>query len=341
MLINQQMILKKRPVGLPDADTWQLHDEPLEPIHEGQILVENIYASIDPAMRGWINDRKSYIAPVQIGAVMRTATVGRVIESLNDQFLEGDFVKGGGDIQRYCITDGRGWTKVYRSAAPLPKYLSVLGLTGFTAYFGLLDIGRPKKGETILVSGAAGAVGSLVGQIGKICGCKMVGIAGGPEKCQRLLDLYQFDAAIDYKNEPVRSRVKECCPEGIDIYFDNVGGDLLDIALAQLKFKGRVVLCGGISQYNATTAVKGPTNYLSLLSNRGRMEGFIVFDYRKDYPIAMQALLEWMRDDKIRSDEHIEKGIENFYPTFLKLFTGENQGKLILQLNELTENYSE
>ncbi|MBK8504898.1 MAG: NADP-dependent oxidoreductase [Saprospiraceae bacterium] len=338
-MINQQIILKQRPVGLPNSDTWQLHDGPMEPIQEGQILVENIYASIDPAMRGWINDRKSYISPVQIGDVMRASTIGRVIESLSDRFSKGDFVKGGGGIQRYSISDGRGWTKVDRSVAPLPKYLSVLGLTGFTAYFGLLDIGRPKKGETILVSGAAGAVGSLVGQIGKICGCKMVGIAGGPEKCQRLLDQYQFDVAIDYKNEPVRSRVNECCPEGIDIYFDNVGGDLLDIALAYLKFKGRVVLCGGISQYNATEAVKGPTNYLSLLTNRGRMEGFIVFDYLKDYPIAMLAMQEWMRDGKIRSDEHIEKGIEHFYPTFLKLFTGENQGKLILQLNELTENY--
>jgi NADPH-dependent curcumin reductase CurA len=339
MLMNQQIILKERAVGLPNSDTWQLHDVPLEPIHEGQILVENIYASIDPAMRGWINDRKSYIAPVQIGDVMRTVTIGRVLESRNDRFAVGDFVKGGGGIQRYSISDGRGWTKVDPSAAPLPKYLSVLGLTGLTAYFGLLDIGRPKKGENILVSGAAGAVGSLIGQIGKIYGCKTIGIAGGPEKCRRLLDQYQFDEAIDYKNEQVRSRIKECCPEGIDIYFDNVGGDLLDIALTQLRFKGRVVLCGSISQYNVTTAVKGPTNYLSLLTNRGRMEGFIVFDYLKEYPVAIEALQEWMREGKIRSDEHIEKGIENFYPTFLKLFTGENQGKLILQLNELKENY--
>jgi NADPH-dependent curcumin reductase CurA len=334
MLLNQQIILKQRPIGLPNADTWQLIEAPMEPLREGQMLIENIYASVDPAMRGWITDRKSYIQPVEIGATMRAGTVGRVLESRNDRFAAGDFVQGGGGIQNYLVSDGRGWTKIERTSIPLHKYLSVLGLTGFTAYFGIFDIGRPKKGETILVSGAAGAVGSIVGQIGKICGCRMIGIAGGPEKCKRLVEHYQFDAAIDYKNEKVRSRLKDLCPEGIDIYFDNVGGEILDIALANLKFKGRVVICGAISQYNATT-VKGPSNYLSLLTNRGKMEGFIVFDYLKDYPIAKQAIEKWMQEGKIKSDEHIEKGIENFYPAFLKLFKGENQGKLILQLNQL------
>ena len=335
MLINQQIILKQRPVGLPDDGTWQLIEVPVEPLLEGQILIENIYASIDPAMRGWINDRKSYIPPVPIGATMRAGTVGRVVASQNGKFAEGDFVQGGGGIQNYAVSDGRGWTKISKSTIPLQKYLSVLGLTGLTAYFGMFDIGSPKKGETILVSGAAGAVGSIVGQIGKICGCRMIGVAGGPEKCRRLLDDYQFDGVIDYKNESVRSRLKDLCPEGIDIYFDNVGGEMLDIALANLKFKGRVVICGAISQYNSATPIKGPSNYLSLLTNRGRMEGFIVFDYLKDYPIARQAIETWMHEGKIRSDEHIEKGIENFYPAFLKLFNGENQGKLILQLNQI------
>lgn len=333
--MNKKLILIKRPVGLPDPDTWQLVEEEIEPVRDGQILIQNIYASIDPAMRGWINDRKSYLPPVELGDVMRAGTVGRVTESFNPLFVAGDLVQGGGGIQQFIVSNGRGWKKVHSTHVPLEKYLSVLGLTGFTAYFGLLDIGKPKKGETILVSGAAGAVGSIVGQIGKIIGCKMVGIAGGPDKCKRILDEYQYDAAIDYKNEPVKSRLREVCQDGIDIYFDNVGGDILDVALANLRFKGRVVLCGGISQYNASEQIKGPSNYLSLLSNRGRMEGFIVFDYIRDYPVATQALMNWMKEGKIISNEHIEKGIENFYPAFLKLFSGENQGKLILQLNEI------
>ncbi len=337
--MNKQIILFKRPVGLPDPDTWQLVERELEQVRDGEILIQNIYASIDPAMRGWLNDRKSYLPPVELGDVMRAGTVGRVVESFNPLFITGDLVQGGGGIQQFIVSNDRGWKKVQSTQVPLEKYLSVLGLTGFTAYFGLLDIGKPKKGETILVSGAAGAVGSIVGQIGKIIGCKMVGIAGGPDKCKRILDEYQYDAAIDYKNEPVKSRLREVCPDGIDIYFDNVGGDILDVALANLKFKGRVVLCGGISQYNATGPIKGPANYLSLLSNRGRMEGFIVFDYIRDYPIATQALMNWMKEGKIISREHIEKGIENFYPAFLKLFSGENQGKLILQLNEI-EGYN-
>jgi NADPH-dependent curcumin reductase CurA len=331
---NKQIILTKRAVGIPPKDTWQLNLAEVPSLRDGEFLVRNIYVSIDPAMRGWINDRKSYLPPVALGAVMRAGTVGEVVESKNDIFKKGDFVQGSGGIQQYTVADGKGWYPVNASQASLPKYLSIMGMTGYTAYFGLLDIGNPKEGETILVSGAAGAVGSIVGQIGKLKGCRMVGIAGGKEKCQKLIEHYKYDAAIDYKSQNVAAAIKESCPNGIDIYFDNVGGEILDFALARLNFKGRVVLCGGISQYNAT-AVKGPSNYLALLANRGRMEGFIVFDFAKRYAEAAQQLAAWSATGQLYSEEHIEKGIENFYTTFLKLFSGENKGKLILQVSDI------
>ncbi|NND35117.1 MAG: NADP-dependent oxidoreductase [Saprospiraceae bacterium] len=332
---NKQLILTKRPLGVPDADTWHLNEADVPALEDGEFLVENVFVSIDPTMRGWINDRKSYMPPVALGEVMRAAgTVGKVLQSKHEDFLPGHYVLGSGGIQLYTISNGKGWHRVDPTLAPLHKYLSVLGMTGFTAYFGLLDVGQPKTGETILVSGAAGAVGSIVGQIGKIKGCRMIGIAGGEEKCRKLIETYQYDGAIDYKSQKVSTKIKELCPEGVDIYFDNVGGDILDAALARLNFKGRVVLCGGISQYNATS-VKGPANYLSLLANRGRMEGFIVFDFARRYGEAAKQLAEWVAAGDIYSDEQIEKGIENFYPTFLKLFSGEKTGKLILQVNDL------
>ncbi len=206
-------------------------------------------------------------------------------------------------------------------------------MTGLTAYFGLLDIGKPSAGETVLVSGAAGAVGSIVGQIAKIKGCRAVGVAGGPEKCQHLLDL-GYDAAIDYKNEDVRAQLSAHCPSGVDIYFDNVGGEILDLALAKLNRNGRVVLCGGISHYNATSRIKGPSNYLALLRNRGRMEGFIVLDYVRSFAEATAELAGWLKSGKIKSREHIATGIEQFHETFLRLFDGKKKGKLILKVDE-------
>jgi NADPH-dependent curcumin reductase CurA len=332
---NKQIILAKRAIGIPAMDTWQINAaEVPSSLSEGAFVVKNIYVSIDPAMRGWINDRKSYLPPVALGAVMRAGTVGEVVESKNAVFKEGDLVQGSGGVQQFTLTNGKGWHKIDSPHVALHKYLSVMGMTGYTAYFGLLDVGVPKEGETILVSGAAGAVGSIVGQIGKIKGCRVVGIAGGEDKCQDLISKYKYDAAIDYKSQNVAARIKECCPDGIDVYFDNVGGEILDFALARLNFKGRVVICGAISQYNATS-VKGPSNYLSLLTNRGKMEGFIVFDFARRYPEAAKQLGVWIAAGKIYSEEQIEKGIENFYPTFLKLFSGENKGKLILQIGDL------
>ena len=217
---------------------------------------------------------------------------------------------------------------------PLPRYLGTLGMPGFTAYFGLLDVGLPKEGETVLISGAAGAVGSVVGQIAKIKGCRAVGIAGGPEKCKYVVDELGFDACIDYKNENIRQGLKEHCPNGIDVYFDNVGGEILDLALTRITRGARIVICGAISQYNNKEAVKGPANYLSLLVHGARMEGFVVFHFAHRYPEAAKQLGQWTAEGKIKSREHIEKGIENFYPTFCKLFTGQKEGKLVLQLQE-------
>ncbi len=332
--MNKQIKLAHRPVGLPEKSTWNFEENPIPAIQEGEILVRIDYVSLDPAMRGWLNDTRSYIPPVQIGEVMRAGSVGEVIESKHEHFKEGDFVYGTGGVQQYIATDGKGWVKVDPELAPLPMYLGTLGMPGFTAYFGLLDVGKPKEGDTVLVSGAAGAVGSIVGQIAKIKGCKVVGIAGGKEKCQYLVDKLGYDAAIDYKEENVREGIKQHCPKGIDVYFDNVGGEILDLALARLAMGARVVICGAISQYNNTTAIKGPSNYLSLLVNRATMQGFVVFDYSKRYGEAAKEMAQWIQAGKLYSKEHVESGIENFHDTFLKLFSGEKKGKLVLKVSE-------
>ncbi len=330
--MNKQLLLKKRPVGLPDADTWELKETAIPTPGDGEILVEQYYISLDPAMRGWMNDAKSYIPPVQIGEVMRAGAAGKVIQSKNPKFKEGDYVYGWGGVQLYSVSDGSTFYKVDKSLVPLPVYTGTLGMPGMTAYFGILEVGKIKEGETVLVSGAAGAVGSVVGQIAKIKGCTVIGIAGGKNKCDYLINELGFDGAIDYKNENVHARLKELCPKGIDVYFDNVGGEILDAALARLRRHARVVICGAISQYNNKEAVNGPKNYLSLLVNRASMTGMVVMDYAKDYGKAGMEMGMWMAQGKLKSREHIEEGIGNFYETFLKLFTGEKMGKLILKI---------
>jgi NADPH-dependent curcumin reductase CurA len=329
--MNKRVLLAKRPSGLPDKSTWQLEEQPIPIIGEGEALIKTEYISIDPAMRGWIRDAKSYLPPVQVGDVMRAASVGKVIESKNINIKVGDYYAGLGGVHQYMATDGKGWVQVDPNRATLPKYLSVLGLTGRTAYFGLLEIGKPKKGETVLVSGAAGAVGSTVGQIAKIKGCHVVGIAGGKQKCDYIVNELGFDGAIDYKNDDVKARLKELCPNGIDIYFDNVGGEILDIALTQINMKARIVICGAISQYN-TKNFKGPSNYYRLLANRARMEGFVVIDYAKEYQTAYKQMGKWLMEGKLKSKEFIVEGIENFHEAFLRLFSGEKLGKLILKV---------
>ncbi len=332
--MNKQLIFKKRPVGIPEADTWELQENPIPKIKAGEVLIKQHYISLDPAMRGWMNEGKSYIPPVQIGEVMRAGSVGEVIESQNAGIPVGTFMAGNGGVQQYLATDGKGWHPVDPNLAPLPTYISTLGMPGMTAYFGLTEVAKLQDGENLLVSGAAGAVGSVVGQIGKIKGCKVVGIAGGPEKCRYLIEELGFDGAIDYKNESVRARIKEEMPEGVDVYFDNVGGEILDIALTRIRRHARIVICGAISQYNNTTAVKGPSNYMSLLVNRARMEGMVVFDYAKDYGKAARQMGQWMSEGKMKSREDVYEGIENFHKTFLRLFSGEKMGKLVLKVSE-------
>lgn len=329
---NRQFLLAVRPVGLPKASDWEFVKAPARMPEEGEVLVGVEYLSLDPAMRGWMNEGKSYIAPVKIGEVMRALGVGKVLESKADGFTAGDYVSAATGIQALATLKAKELTKIDPSVAPLPVYLNILGMTGMTAYFGLLEVGEPKAGETVVVSGAAGAVGATVGQIAKMKGCRVVGIAGGAEKCAFLVDELGFDSAVDYKAGDIRKPLKEACPSGIDVYFDNVGGEILDTCLALINLRARIVICGAISQYNNTTAVKGPANYLSLLVNRARMQGMVVFDYADRYGLAARELAGWMAEGKLKGREDIVEGLENFPDTLLKLFSGENFGKLVLKV---------
>jgi NADPH-dependent curcumin reductase len=317
---------------MPKRSDWAYKEEPVRDPGEGELVVKVLYVSLDPAMRGWMNEGKSYIPPVGIGEVMRALALGRVLASRNSMFAVGDYVYGPLGVQEFALTNGNGLTKVDPSAAALPVYLSTLGMPGMTAYFGLLEVGQPKPGETVVVSGAAGAVGAVVGQIAHIKGCHVVGIAGGAQKCSYIVKELGFDAAIDYKAEDVRKALQKHCPKGIDIYFDNVGGDILDLVLTQLARSARILICGAISQYNNTTPIKGPSNYLSLLVNRASMRGFLVSDYASRYGEAAREMAGWLAAGKLKSREDIVEGLETFPETFLKLFKGENVGKLVLKI---------
>jgi len=329
---NHQFRLAARPVGLPKRTDWSYTEEPARSPGDHEVLVKVMYLSLDPAMRGWMNEGKSYIPPVELGAVMRAGGVGRVIESRHASFKPGDYVYGTLNVQEYATLDGKSLTKVDPGFAPLPTWLGTLGMPGMTAYFGLLDVGKPKAGETVVVSGAAGAVGTVVGQIAKIKGCRVVGIAGGEEKCRYLTTELGFDAAIDYKSEDVKKALRQHCPKGVDVYFDNVGGDILDIVLTQLARHARIVICGAISQYNSTTGVKGPANYMSLLVNRASMTGMVVFDYAERYAEAGREMAGWIAAGKLKTREDVVRGLETFPETLLKLFKGENFGKLVLEV---------
>ena len=329
---NRQFRLAARPVGLPKSSDWSFVDEPVAAPREGELLVKLRYISLDPAMRGWMNEGRSYVRPVELGHVMRAAGVGEVIESRNESFPTGAYVVGTFGVQEYAVSDGTAVYRVDPNLAPPPKFLSVLGLTGLTAYFGLLDIGRPEPGQTVVVSAACGAVGQIVGQIAKIKGCRAVGIAGGPEKCRYVVDKLGFDAAVDYKREDVRDALRTHCPDRIDVYFDNVGGEILDTALTLLARHARIVLCGAISQYNETGPRHGPANYMALLVDRARMEGFLVFDFFNRYPEAIGDMAGWMAEGRLRSREDIVSGIETFPDALLRLFRGENFGKLMLEV---------
>ncbi|HMM67604.1 MAG TPA: NADP-dependent oxidoreductase [Dokdonella sp.] len=329
---NRQFKLAHRPVGMVKRSDFELVEAAVRDPAEGEILVKILYLSLDPAMRGWMNEGKSYIPPVGLGEVMRAGAAGVVIASKHPSFSVGDHVVGALGVQEYAISNGKGLTRVDPDVAPLPVYLGTLGMPGMTAYFGILEVGELKDGETVVVSGAAGAVGQVVGQIAKIKGCSVVGIAGGADKCRYITEELGFDAAIDYKAEDVKEALKRHCPKGIDVYFDNVGGDILDAALSRLAMHARIVICGAISQYNNTEPVKGPSNYLSLLVNRASMKGMVVFDFASRYGEAVKAMAGWMKQGKLKSREDIAEGFENFPETLLKLFKGENTGKLVLKV---------
>ena len=336
-LTNRQVRLAQRPVGMPGPECWAFTSEPVAEPADGGVLVKTLALSLDPAMRGWMNEGKSYIPPVGIGEVMRAGGVGKVVASRNPKFAAGDIVSAMPGVQEYCLVPEdqirrSGLQRIDLRAGSLTQWLNVLGMPGMTGYFGLLDIGSPKPGETVVVSGAAGAVGQTVGQLARIKGCRVVGIAGGRAKCDWVVNELGFDACIDYKAGNVKAALKEHCPKGVDIYFDNVGGEILDDVLTRIGRGARIIICGAISQYNNTTPVQGPKNYLSLLVNRARMEGMVVFDYTERFPTAVAELAGYLKDGRMKSREDIVEGIDNFPDALLKLFSGANFGKLVLKV---------
>ncbi len=346
-VINHQVRLAARPVGLPTETNWQHTQETVAEPADGGVVVKVLALSLDPAMRGWMNEGKSYIPPVGIGEVMRAGGIGVVVASKNDAFPVGAHVTGGPGVQEYWSVPAdqikrSGMAKIDLRVGSVTQWLNVLGMPGMTGYFGLMDVGLPQAGETVVISGAAGAVGQTVGQIAKLKGCRVVGIAGGPAKCDWVVKELGFDACIDYKApapegvskwDPVKEGLKQHCPKGVDIYFDNVGGEILDTVLTRINRKARIIICGAISQYNNTTAVQGPKNYLSLLVNRARMEGIVVFDYADRYHLAIAEMAGYLKDGRMKSKEDVVKGGVAVFPgTLTKLFSGDNFGKLVLEV---------
>jgi NADPH-dependent curcumin reductase CurA len=331
--MNRQWRLAARPVGtFKDSDfTWT--EEPVPALDEGEVLVHSQYISLDPTNRGWANATDTYLPAVKLGDVMRGGAIGLVEESRNPKFKTGDLVSGLFGWQEYAVSDGTGVSKLpVIPGLPLTAYLGLFGHIGLTAYYGLLDVGMPKEGETLVVSGAAGAVGSLVGQIGKIKGCYVAGIAGTDEKCKWLTEELGFDAAINYKTENISEALKRACPKGVDIYFDNVGGEILEAVLAQINLGARIPLCGMISQYNATERPVGPSNLAMLIIRRARMQGFLVSDYMSRAEEAMTQLGRWLMEGKIKYRVDVVEGLEQTPRAVNKLFDGSNQGKLVVKI---------
>ncbi|MDA0164390.1 NADP-dependent oxidoreductase [Solirubrobacter ginsenosidimutans] len=334
--LNHQIRLAARPSGRAEASDWELTTEPVPSPGPGEFVVAVAYVSIDPAMRRWIAASPFYSAPVAIGAVMEAGAVGRVATSEHAGFAVGEYVYGGFGVQEFARSDGTGVTKLDASLAPLTAYLGALGIPGLTAYFGLLDVGRASAGETVVVSAAAGGVGSVAGQIAGIKGCRVIGIAGGPEKCRWLVDELGFDSAIDYKAQDVSRVLGELAPDGVEVFFDNVGGEILDAVLSHLARGARVVISGGLSQYDEDQRW-GPSNYLELLRTRSSMTGFVTPDYADRYPEAVAELAGWLREGRLVSREQIIEGGVRAFPDALRmLFAGENLGKLILAVSDLT-----
>jgi len=334
---NGQWLLATRPEGMIKESDFEYHEAPVPELQDGEVLVRNLYLAFEPAMRGWLDDVPSYIPPVAIGEVMRASTVGQVIESKNSDHPEGQLVSGMLGWQQYFVTDGTPGPFGGLSAIPddIPPYrmLSLLGGTGLTAYFGVHDIHPITEGDNVLVSGAAGATGSVVAQIARIRGAaKVVGIAGGPDKCAWLRDKARLDGAIDYKNENVGRRIREEFPKGVDLFFDNVGGEILDATLPRMADHGRITLCGGISAYNEKELPPGPRNIMQIVVKRLSVRGFILFDHIAGVGKAFADLSKWSADGDLVVEEDIQEGFENTPKTFLRLFQGKNLGKQLLKI---------
>lgn len=333
--MNQQWRLVSRPVGLIKESDFQWTEETLPVPGDGELLVRIIYLSLDPAIRGWVNDVKSYMPPVALGEVMRGIALGVVEQSRHPKFKAGELVQGLLGWQTHALSDGRGLARLPREGVPdLTAYLGLLSMVGPTAYFGLLDVGKPRAGDTLVVSAAAGAVGSVVGQIGKIKGCRVVGIAGSEEKCRWITEALGFDAAINYKTEDVRGQLKRHCPQGIDVFFDNVGGAILDSVLTRINVKARIVICGLISQYNAQKPVPGPYHFSTILTQRARVQGFVIGDYLDRIQEAVADLKKWLAQGKIQFRVHVVEGLEKAPQAVNMLFDGSNEGKLMVKVSE-------
>jgi hypothetical protein len=332
---NKQWILNSFPVGEIKDNDLIFKDSNLNGVNDGEVLIKNIYLSLDPANRGWMSGKASYVDAMQIGDIMRGGTIGIVEESKNEKFKTGDAVQYQGGWQEYCINDGKGLRVIpLNTGLELPSFLSVMGMPGMTAYFGLLDVLKPKENETIVVSGAAGAVGSLVSQIAKIKGCRVIGIAGTEEKCSWLKNDLKVDGVINYKTDNLNSTLKELCPDGIDMYFDNVGGEITEAVINRFNIGGRMSICGQISGYNSETLQPGPRNWINILVKRLKVQGFIVFDYQARAKEAFVDMSKWMAEGKLQHKNHIVDGLENAVSSLKMLFSGENKGKMIVKISE-------
>ena len=332
--MNKQFLLNARPVGDLKHSDFKLIESDMPSADDGEVLIQVMYLAVEPAMKGWMENRADYVAPLEIGDVMRGNGVGRVIESHHPDFPVGTVVSGGFGWQEYAVSNGKSIPlQKIPQGVPVTSAMSLMGITGLTAYFGLKEIGLPKEGDTVLISGAAGATGSVVGQLAKLWGCgKVVGIAGNQEKCDWLVNELGFDAAINYRQEDQAQRVKELCPDGVNIFFDNVGGEILDIALANIADNARVVICGGISRYNLTGTIPGPVNYFNLVFRRARMEGFIVLDYLSRFGEALGFLGENLASGKLKSKETVMEGFEHMPDALMALFSGDNIGKQLVHV---------
>lgn len=335
--LNHALVLAARPEGEPKDSDFRMEERPVPQPGDGEVLYRNLYLSLDPYMRGRMSSAKSYATPVEIGQVMVGQTVGEVVESNNPEFAAGDVVLGNAGWQEYGLSDGGDLRKVDPSLGPVSYALGVLGMPGLTAYVGLLDLGQPKAGETVVVSAASGAVGQVVGQIAKLKGCRVVGIAGGPEKCSYVTDELGFDAAVNYKLDSFESDLQAACPDGIDVYFESVGGKVLEAVLPLLNVHARVPLCGTIAHYNDTELPAGPNQVPKLmrvlLTRRVMIRGFIIFDHNDRYPAFAKDMSQWLREGRIKYREHVAEGLENMPEAFRALLRGDHLGKMVVKIN--------